>query len=219
MSRVQLACLPTLSRSHWWLDRKPNWNNSFQISIYSVWSQKFCGGVGADQWTHQKKSKWGKSWHRRKREGAPMDPWHLCRRPSRQRELGGVLWLGIQKGIAWLQQKIWDVVCTLHLWKCYGNLLIMHLDLPLWVEEMCLFFVLVFFFFYFCLPSTDISQRPKTGGPQIPPCTLWFSVKGSAVGITRLCGLTPSACIQQVIYKYAKQSEKQVGINGHGNQS
>lgn len=74
--------------------------------------------------------------------------------------------------------------------------------------------------FYFGLPSTDISQRPKTGGPQIPPpCTLRFNVKDSVVGLTRLCGLTSTVRIQQVIYKYAKQSEKQVGINGLSNQS
>lgn len=191
MSRVQLACLPTLSRSHWWLDRKPNWNNSFQISIYSVWSQKFCGGVGADQWTHQKKSKWGKSWHRRKREGAPMDPWHLCRRPSRQRELGGVPWLGIQKGIAWLQQKIWDVVCTLHLWKCYGNLLIMHLDLPLWVEEMCLFFVLVFFSFTFACQAQIFPRGQRQVVHKSRPALFDSVWKAVRLGSHAYVGLPP----------------------------
>lgn len=177
--RAQHACIPVLPRSNWWLHSEPSWNNSFQIFIHSLWDQKFCGGV--EQINEIIKRNQSKESHViEERVGGP-----LCGRAFGQRDLAVAPWLGIQEGIAWLQQKIWDVVCTVHLEKRYWNLLTMHWDLPLWIEEMCLVF-------YFGLPSTDISQRPKTGGPQIPPPVLFDSVwKTVLLGSHAYVGLPP----------------------------
>lgn len=45
----------------------------------------------------------------------------------------------------------------------------MHLDLPLWVEEMCLFFVLVFFFLLLLLAKHRYFPEAKDRWSTNPP--------------------------------------------------
>lgn len=103
------------------------------------------------------------------------------------------------------------MVCTVHLENAIGTYLLCT-EISLYgLEKVPVFLLWLAKHRYF----PEAKDRWSTN----PPCTLRFSVKDSVVGITRLCGLTFTVHIQQVIYKYAKQSEKQVGINGLSNQS